>query len=184
VVTANIVAVNVAVVAPTATVTLAGTVSLALPLDSVTVNGAPEAASLSVTVHVEEPGAFTLAGEQERLLTTVAAFRFTVVVWVCAPSVAVTVAVESTLTVPAVAVKVPLLAPVIFTLAGTGNVPLLLERFTVTVPDFDSVTVQVVVCPDPSVLGVQLTADSCTGATRFTVNVCEAPPPEAVTTAV
>jgi hypothetical protein len=175
--------VKVAVVAPEATVTFAGTVRLALPLESVTVK-APEAALLSVTVHVEDPGAFTLAGEQESALTTVADTRFTVAVWVCAPSVAVRVAVLSALTVPAVAVKVPLLALVMVRLAGTGSVPLLLDRFTVTVPDFDSVTVQVVVCDVPSALGVQLSDDNCTGATRFTVNVWEAPPPEAVTTAV
>jgi hypothetical protein len=183
VVTARIVAVKVAVVAPEATVTFAGTVRLALPLESVTVK-APEAALLSVTVHVEEPGAFTLAGEQDKLLTTVAETRFTVAVRFTPLSVAVTVAVESALTVPAVAVKVPLLALVIVRLAGTGSVPLLLERFTVTVPDFDSVTVHVVVCPVPRELGVQLTEDKVTGATRFTVNVCEEPPPDAVTTAV
>jgi hypothetical protein len=163
---------------------LPGTVTFALLLERFTGNATGDAALLSVTVHVEAPAPVKLAGVHDKLLTTVAAFRFTVVVWACAPKVAVTVAVLSALTVPAVAVKVPLLAPVIVTLAGTGSVPLLLDRFTVTVPDFDSVTVQVVVWPVPRADGVQLTEDNCGGDTRFTVKVCEAPPPEAVTTAV
>ena len=62
--TAATVAVNPPVVAPAATVTLAGTVTLALLLASVTAV-AREAAALSVTVQDEEPGAATEAGLHE-----------------------------------------------------------------------------------------------------------------------
>jgi len=54
--------------------------------------------------------------------------------------------------VPAAAVNVPVVDPLMPTLPGTGSSPLLLLRFTVAVPVGDplNVTVQVVVCPVPS----------------------------------
>ena len=59
-------AVNEALLWPAATATPAGTVMLALLLESVTV--APEGtAAVKLTVHVEVPGAFTVAGEQLKL---------------------------------------------------------------------------------------------------------------------
>jgi hypothetical protein len=59
-------AVNEALFWPAATATLAGTVMLALLLESVTV--APEGtAAVSVTVQLDVPGAFTVAGEQLKL---------------------------------------------------------------------------------------------------------------------
>jgi hypothetical protein len=65
--TAATVAVNVALLSPVAILTLPGTVILALVLDSVTLE-VLEAAAVSVTVQVEVPGAFTVAGEQVKLL--------------------------------------------------------------------------------------------------------------------
>ena len=62
------VAVNPTVVAPAEAVTLAGTVALALLLDSATASPPPGAAPLKVTVHAEVPGAFTLVGLQLTLL--------------------------------------------------------------------------------------------------------------------
>ncbi len=51
---------------PAVTATLPGTVILALLLESATV--APDGtAAVSVTVHVDVPGAFTVAGEQLKL---------------------------------------------------------------------------------------------------------------------
>jgi hypothetical protein len=59
-------AVNEALLCPAVTATLAGTVMAALLLDSATV--APEGTvAVKVTVHVEVPGAFTVAGEQLKL---------------------------------------------------------------------------------------------------------------------
>ena len=60
-------AVNVALFVPVLTVTLPGTVTLALLLDNVTPSGL-EAAPVSVIVQSEVPGAFTMAGAQVRLL--------------------------------------------------------------------------------------------------------------------
>jgi hypothetical protein len=97
------------------------------------------------------------------------------------------VAVWSLLTVPAVAVKVPLLDPaLIVMLAGTLNRPRLLDKATVAVlvAALLSVTVQVALCPVPRIPGVQLNADNCTGAARFKVDVCVTPPALAVITAV
>ena len=57
------------VVAPAVTVTLAGTVTLALLLDSPTLAPPVGAAALSVTVQLEVPGETTLDGLQLTLLT-------------------------------------------------------------------------------------------------------------------
>ena len=171
-VTDDTVAVNWALLDPAATVTLPGSVTLALLSASVTAKPPLGAASFSVTVHVEAPGALTLAGVQDRPLRTLAAFRFTDAVAVWPLQLAVTVAVWSTLRVPAVAVNVPLLDPVLIVmLEGTLNRPRLLDKATVAklVAALVSVTVQVALCPVPRVPGVQLNPDNCAGATRFNV---------------
>ena len=66
-VTAATVAVNVALLSPAPILTLPGTDTLVLLLSSVTFE-VPEAAAVKVAVQVEVPGAFTVAGEQVRLL--------------------------------------------------------------------------------------------------------------------
>ena len=66
-VTEATVAVNVALLRPDAILTLAGTVTLVLLLDSVTLVELA-AAAVKVAVQVEVPGAFTFAGEQVKLL--------------------------------------------------------------------------------------------------------------------
>jgi hypothetical protein len=59
-------AVNDALLCPAATAALAGTVMLPLLLESVTV--APDGAvAVNVTVQLDVPGAFTVAGEQLKL---------------------------------------------------------------------------------------------------------------------
>ena len=65
-------AVKVALLSPAPILTLPGTVTLALLLDSVTL-AALEVAAVKVTVQVEVPGAFTVAGEQLKLLNCAAA---------------------------------------------------------------------------------------------------------------
>ena len=67
-VTAATVAVKVALLSPEPILTLAGTVMLTLLLVSVTLV-ALEAAAVKAAVQVEVPGAFTLAGEQFKLLS-------------------------------------------------------------------------------------------------------------------
>jgi len=61
------VAVNVALLSPAPILTLPGTVTLALLLESVTL-AALEAAAVKVAVQVEVQGAFTVAGEHVKLL--------------------------------------------------------------------------------------------------------------------
>ena len=61
-------AVNVALLSPAPILTPLGTVTLTLLLASVTL-AALEAAAVKVTVQVEVPGAFTVAGEQVKLLS-------------------------------------------------------------------------------------------------------------------
>jgi hypothetical protein len=58
-------AVNVPVVDPAATTLLAGTVTAEFVLDRLTVKPPAGATALSVTVHVELPGAATVAGEHD-----------------------------------------------------------------------------------------------------------------------
>jgi hypothetical protein len=69
VVTAPTVALKVAVDAPEVTETVDGTVAATFWLASATLNPPDRAGLLRVTVQVAEPGALTVAGEQERLLT-------------------------------------------------------------------------------------------------------------------
>jgi hypothetical protein len=66
--TAAAVAVNVALLSPAPIFTLPGTVTLVLLLNSATLT-ALETAAVRVTVQVEVPGAFTVAGEQVKLLS-------------------------------------------------------------------------------------------------------------------
>ena len=61
------VALNTPLLSPVPILTLPGTVMLMLPLDSVTLT-VLEVTAVSVTVHVEVPGAFTVPGEQVRPL--------------------------------------------------------------------------------------------------------------------
>ncbi len=61
-------AVKEALLSPAPTPTLPGTVMLALLLDKVTVAPPAGAAAVSVTVQLEVPGAFIVAGEQLKLL--------------------------------------------------------------------------------------------------------------------
>jgi hypothetical protein len=67
--TAPTVAENVALEAPAETDRVAGTVAAELWLVSATLNPPVSAGLLRVTVQLAEPGALTVAGEQERPLT-------------------------------------------------------------------------------------------------------------------
>ena len=72
-------------------VTLAGAVIFALLLASATL-AALETAAVKAAVQVEVPGAFTVAGEQVKLLNCVAAAKLIVVDWLWPLRVAVTMA--------------------------------------------------------------------------------------------
>ena len=86
------VALKVAVVAPAATVTDAGTASEGLLLASVTLDPPAGAVWLSVTVHVLTALCPRLTGLQATPDTSTGASRLTVAVWELLPRVAVTVA--------------------------------------------------------------------------------------------
>jgi hypothetical protein len=86
------VALNVAVVAPAATVTDAGTVSEALLLASVTLDPPVGAVWVRVTVHVLTALCPRLVGLQARVETSTCASRLIVAVWELVPRVAVRVA--------------------------------------------------------------------------------------------
>ena len=87
------VAVNVALVAPSATGTLVGSLSRALLSVMATDRPPAGAARLSVSVQVELPGAVKLAGVHVRLLNCGTGDTVTVVVWVTPLALAVTVTV-------------------------------------------------------------------------------------------
>jgi len=178
------VAVKVALLSPEPILTLPGTVTLALLLESVTLE-ALTVAAVKVTVQVEVPGAFTVPGEQLKLLICAAAARLMVDGWLRPFKVAVTVALWLLLTVPEVAVKVALLWPdATTTLAGTESNPLLLASVTVAelMAALFRVTVQVLDALLPNVEGAHASELSCAGATRLMVFVRFTPPALAVTT--
>jgi hypothetical protein len=176
-VTAATVAVKVVLLSPVPMFALAGTVMLVLVLDSVTL-AALEVAPVRVTVQVDVPGAFTVDGEQVKLLIWTAAARLMVACWLWPLRVAVTMALWLLLTVPEAAVKVALLWPnATMTLAGTVSNPLLLASDTVAAlrAAWFNVTVQVLDALLPKVAGVQTTDVSCAGAAALSVKVCERP---------
>jgi hypothetical protein len=183
-VTAATVAVNVALLSPLAILTVPGTVIFALLLASATL-AALEAAAVKVAVQVEVPGAFTVAGEQLKLLNCAAAARLMVACWLWPLKVAVTVALWLLLKVPEAAVKVaPLRPDATVTLAGTVSNPLLLASETVAAlrAALFNVTVQVLDALLPNVDGAQASEEICAGATRFSVLVRFTLPALAVTT--
>ena len=106
--TAAMVAVNVALVCPEFTVTVAGTVTFALLSESPT-EVAEAAAATRVTVQVDVPGAFTLAGEQLKVFNCAGAVRLSVNVRLTALRVAVTIALWLVAIVPEFAENVAVL---------------------------------------------------------------------------
>jgi hypothetical protein len=109
--TAPTVALKVVLLCPTVMVALPGTVTLALLLARAMVAPPEGAVAVKLTVQVAVPGAFTVAGEQLKLLSWAGATRLSVAGWLWPLRVAVTVALWLLLTVPVVAEKVALLWP-------------------------------------------------------------------------
>jgi len=174
-------------VAFAATVTEAGTVSPLELLLSATEAPPDGAACEMVTVQV----AVAPADSEEGLQATdetVATTRLTVAVAEEPLRVAVTTALWLLEKVPAVAVKVALVAlAATVTEAGTGSAVALLLSATEAPPDgaaCEMVTVQVVAVPEGSVLGLQATDETVAETTRLTVAVAEEPLRVAVRTAL
>ena len=182
--------VKVALVAPAAIVTLAGTLATAaLLLESDTTAGLGVTAA-KVTVPVEELPPSTLVGLTVTALRTDEAGEFTVIgaKRIVPPSVAVSwTVVGATLNV--VTVKLALVAPAAtVTLAGTLAEPgRLLDRVTTVAPvgaALASITVPVAGLPPVTLLGLTLNEESAGGGggvpAGFTVKVADwvTPPPE------
>ena len=184
------VAVKAAVVAAAATVTLEGTVKLALLLVKLTAEPPVGAAPLNVTVQVLVPGPVNEAGLQARALTLKVTGATSEIAEVAlAPlAVAVSVAVELVEIVPAVAEKAAVAAPAaMLTEAGAVSSGLLDEMVTVRPPVGAAalaVTVQVLMAPEVSEAGAQASEVTVTSGARLMEAVLELALYPAVTTAV
>src|SRR5262245_18168997 len=164
--------VNVALVAPEATVTLAGTVAaLVLELESVTTSPPAGAALVSVAVPVEELPPVTPVGLSEielRLAGGGTGFTVRVAVRVFAPCVAVIVTAVEVATELVETAKVAVVAPeATVTLAGTVAMLVFeLDSDTASPPAgaaLVSVTVPLAPLPPTTLVGFTLTAERLAG---------------------
>src|ERR1039458_1541069 len=175
-------AVKLAVLDPAATATDPGAVSAAVLLDSVTV---PPLIFVSVTVQVLVPPLPSVAGVHDTELTVTGVAKEMDAVRALPFNVAVSVAVWSDAIVPAVAVKVAVVdLATTATDPGTVSAAVLLDSVTVPPPVFESVTVQLLVPPLPSVAGVQNTELTFTAVARMMDAACALPFNVAVSVAV
>ena len=157
--TACAVAVKVLLDAPSATVTVAGTVTAAWLEDRLTVK-ADVAALVSDTVQVEVPPGLSAVGAQLREVSAAEAVNPSEKVAEPPFKVAVSVALASLETAAAVAVKLALVLPAFtVTEAGTVAEALLLDRLTLAAALGAAVrvTVQVLLPGVATVAGLQLT---------------------------
>src|SRR5450759_483907 len=173
------VAVKEPVVAAAATVTLAGTVKLALlPLRAMV---APPvgAGPLNAKEHALVPGPVKAAGVHVRLVTVTGAFSVIVTLALPPLAAAVTAAVESLAIVPAVAENVAVVAPALAVIEdGAVSHGLPEERITERPPDGAGalrVTVQVLLVADVRDVGVQASAVTVASGARLKEAVCELP---------
>jgi hypothetical protein len=184
--TALVVTVKVRLVAPAATVTLAGTLATGESSERATTVPPDGAAALSLTVPVEELPPTTVVGLSDIALAETDAERVMprVVYWLVAPSVAESWTVVSS-TGNVVIGKVALVAPAgTVTVAGTLAAPgSRLSRETVAPPDgaaLPSVTVPVEGDPPVTLVGLTLSPVSG-GRLGETVSVAERVTPRPVT---
>lgn len=183
--------VNVAVLAPSATFTLAGTVATdVLPLESATTTPPAVAGAVNVTVPVEDAPPTTERGLRLRL-ERVGLLEFTVKVTDLDTPPAVAVMTEELVpaVVPAWIVNVALVAPpATVTLSGTVAAVALPFVSDTTSPPAGAgavkVTVPVLVEPSTTVVGLRLNVESAGDAVALAVTVSrddrETPPPVAV----
>ena len=175
------------VVAAAATVTLTGTVRLALLLVKAITAPPVGAGPLKVTEQALVPGPVKEAGLQLRLVKVTGAFSVMVALALPPLAEAVSVPVASLAMVPAVAEKVAVeVAAATVTEAGAVSSALLEEMATERPPAGAAalvVTVQVLLAPEFKDVGAQTSAVTVTGGARLSEAVCELPFNAAVTTA-
>jgi hypothetical protein len=176
------------VVAAAATVTLAGTVRLALLLVKVTTAPPVGAGPLRVRLQALVPGPVKEDGAHVRVLTVTGAFRVIAALALPPLAVAVTVPVQSLAIVPAVAEKVAVEAPAATVIeAGAVSAALFEEMAKKTPPAGAAplkMTVQVLLAPEFKDVGAQTSAVTFTAGARLREAVLELPFNAAVTTAV
>ena len=179
--------VKAALVAPAATVTLAGTVAAALLVESVTPNPPAGAAAVSVTVPCAETPPVTLVGLTDTAESDAAAgggVTVSVAVFVAPPYAPVIVAGVEAPTALVVMANVALVAPAAtVTLAGTAATAALLLESVTTAPPVGAAVVSVAVpcaaLPPTTLVGFSEIAESAAGvgggvAAAFTVSDIEA----------
>ncbi len=183
------VALKVAVVAPAATATEAGTVSEALLLPSVTFAPPAGAVWVRVTVHVLTALCPRLVRLQATPDTSTDASRLIVAVFELVPRVAVMVALWLlAIVAAAIALNVAVVAPAATaTDPGTVSKALLLASVTLDPPVgavWPSVTVHMLTALCPRLVRLQATPDTSTDANRLIVAVFELVPRAAVMVAL
>ena len=175
-VTALVAIANVALVAPAATVTLAGTVAAVLLLESVTASPPAGAALVSVTVPCEAVPPVTLVGFTDTAESEAGGDTVNTALRVAPPNVPLTVADVEALTGVVLTVNVAVVAPAAtVTLAGTVAAAVLLLESDTTAPPLGAaalkVTVPVEEAPPTTLVGLTVTAESADAAGGVTVSV-------------
>jgi len=175
-VTALVAIANVALVAPAATVTLAGTVAAVLLLESVTASPPAGAALVSVTVPCEAVPPVTLVGFTDTAESEAGGDTVNTALRVAPPNVPLTVADVEALTDFVLTVNVAVVAPAAtVTLAGTVAAAVLLLESDTTAPPLGAaalkVTVPVEEVPPTTLVGLTVTAESADDAGGVTVSV-------------
>ena len=179
--------VKLAVVAPAATLTAAGVVSSALLSERVTLVPLADAARVKVTVQgldCPEPKLVVLHVNPER---STGASSVKATERELDPSAAVTVADWVVLMVPALTVKLAVVAPAAtLTAAGVVSSALLSERVTLVPPAGAArvkVTVQGLDCPEPKLVVLHVNPERSAGACKLKATESELLPKVAVTVA-
>jgi len=167
---------------PAGTVTLPGTISVALSLLTLIV---PPAVVASVTAHVADPSCARVVGAHESEMTRVGVARSIGMLREDPLRDAVSIAFWSAVTLPAITTKDVAVAPDATSAdVGAVNKALLVDSFTDALPLFDTVTVHVALSPVCSPMDEHVSDVITTACVRLMDAVREDPFSDAVMVAV